>query len=74
MALFDIFNNNELNGLLQVNIIMPYVYDEVSNNYKVTLEKDEFTGLQSGCYYNYMKTNIEGSPKWVLCESGSYWR
>lgn len=67
------YNSNELNGLVQVNIVMPYVYDEVSNNYKVTLENDEFTGLQSGCYYQYMKTNFDGSPRWVLCNSGSYW-
>lgn len=66
------FNNNELNGLMQVNIIMPYVYDEVSNNYKVTLENQEFIGLQSGCYYNYMKTNIEGTNRWVMCGSGYY--
>lgn len=66
------FNSNELNGLMQVNIIMPYIYDEVSNNYKVILENEEFIGLQSGCYYTYMKTNVEGTNRWVMCVSGNY--
>ena len=65
------FTTDEIRHLSQINVATPYTYSGPST-YSVTLGTKTFSNLDSGCYYDFMRAEVEGSETWVIGPTGTY--
>lgn len=65
------FTNDEIRHLSQINVTTPYTYSGPST-YSVTLGTKTFSNLDSGCYYDFMRAEVEGTETWVKGATGYY--
>lgn len=65
------FTTDEIRHLSQINVATPYTYSGPST-YSVTLGTKTFSNLDSGCYYDFMRAEVEGTESWVIGPTGAY--
>ena len=65
------FTTDEIKYLSQINVATPYTYTGPST-YSVTLGTKTFSNLDSGCYYDFMRAEVEGTESWVIGPTGAY--
>lgn len=65
------FTTDEIRHLSQINVATPYTYTGPST-YSVTLGTNTFSNLESGCYYDFMRAEVEGGETWVIGPTGTY--
>ena len=65
------FTSDEIRYLSQINVATPYTYTGPST-YSVTLGTKTFSNLDSGCYYDFMRAEVEGTESWVIGATGTY--
>ena len=65
------FTSDEIRHLSQINVVTPYTYSGPST-YSVKLGNKSFSGLDSGCYFDFRRAEVEDNETWVMCNTGYY--
>lgn len=65
------FTTDEIRHLNEITVTTPYTYTGPST-YSITLGTKTFSGLDSGCYYDFMRAEVEDNERWVMCSTGYF--
>ena len=65
------FTSDEIRHLSQINVTTPYDYYG-PGTFSIKLGNKTYSGLDSACYYDFRRADVEGSENWVMCNTGYY--
>lgn len=58
---------------IELHVSTPYRYDTMASEYSAKIDDDRTWAIPSGCWYDFLKQDFDGTVQWCFKDSGHYY-